>query len=76
MANEYVCTDCGKPTPRDLLTVRKAVFLEMGLGGRTVRSRVTGWLCPVCTSGDTDFNREPFKPPVIRAKRKSDQIVI
>jgi len=49
---------------RALLTVKKVVFLEMGPGGRTVRSRVTAWLCPVCTAEDNDWNREKFAPLV------------
>ena len=65
MANnpDYTCTNCGTSTPRELLMVKKAVFLEMGEGGRTHRSRVTGWLCPVCVAADVDWNREKFHPP-------------
>lgn len=64
MANnrEYVCTKCGKSEQRSLLTVKKAVFLEMGEGGATVRSRVTDWLCPPCVAKDEDWNREKFVP--------------
>ena len=59
----YKCTRCDTPQKRDLLTVKKVSFLEMGTGGRVVRSRVTHWLCPSCVSKDEDFNREPFKAP-------------
>jgi hypothetical protein len=38
--------------------VKKAVFLTMGEGGRTIRSRVTDWLCGRCAAGDDDWNRE------------------
>ena len=62
----YGCTnpDCLSPdVDRELLTVKKVVFLEMGEGGRTVKSRVTAWLCPTCTATDPDWNREKFNPP-------------
>lgn len=65
MANnpDYTCTRCGTSTAREMLMVKKAVFLEMGEGGRTFRSRVTGWLCPACVATDEDWNREKFHPP-------------
>lgn len=65
MANnpDYKCTRCGKPTERSLLTVKKVVFLEMGLGGRTIRSRVVDWLCPHDIALDDDWNREKFLSP-------------
>lgn len=61
----YACTnpECGREVPREQLVVKKAVFLEMGEGARTLRSRVVGWLCPVCVSKDPDWNREKFNPP-------------
>lgn len=64
MANhpDYDCTVCGASTKRELLTVKKVVFSEMGEGASTVKSRVVAWLCPRCTAGDADFNREPFSP--------------
>lgn len=66
---EYKCTICGaapglsETESRDLLTVKKVSFLEMGLGGRTLRSRVVGWLCPRCVKADPDYQREPFAVP-------------
>lgn len=78
MANipDYKCSnlECGKPTTRDDLTVRKVTFLEMGAGGKTIRSRVSGWLCPSCVVKDDDWNREAFsapgnQPPVMRPIR-------
>lgn len=66
---DYRCTRCGqRPAPeetkaRDLLTVKKVSFLEMGMGGRTLRSRVVDWLCPACVAKDEDYNREPFVAP-------------
>lgn len=66
---EYKCTRCGKDCQRDLLTVKKAVFLEMGMGGRTIRSRVVGWLCPSCTANDSDWNQEKFVPLVAELRQ-------
>lgn len=68
MANEpdYSCTSCGKATGRELLTVKKVVFQEMGTGGRIHKSRVTHWLCPNCVQADPDFHREPFKAPGVK----------
>lgn len=57
---EYRCSSCGKITKRDLLTVKKAVFLEMGVRAKTLKSRVTHWLCPVCVVADADWNREAY----------------
>lgn len=63
MIATYGCTQCSAPTKREDLVVKKAVFLEMGEGARTFRSRVVGWLCPKCREGDPDWNREKFSPP-------------
>lgn len=52
----YKCTQCGTRTAREKLIVKKAVFLTMGSGGRTVRSRVKDWLCAACLAIDNDFN--------------------
>ena len=59
MANEpvYKCSTCGAHRSRAELTVKKSVFLEMGEGARTLRSRVIGWLCKGCLSEDADYNR-------------------
>lgn len=59
----YACTQCRRPNNREDLTVKKAVFLEMGEGARTVRSRVIAWLCKYCLEKDEDFLREKFNPP-------------
>lgn len=59
----YACTRCRRPYPREELTVKKAVFLEMGEGARTIRSRVVAWLCHYCLEKDVDFQREKFNPP-------------
>lgn len=63
----YICTRCGtapksdtqpQATARDLLTVKKVLFVEMGAGGRSIKSRVIDWLCPSCVAADSDWNRE------------------
>lgn len=53
----YKCTNCNARTSRDNLTVKKAVFLRMGEGGATIKSRVVQWLCKACLLSDEDFNR-------------------
>lgn len=65
MASElnYSCTRCKKNTPRDELTVKKSVFLEMGELARTIRSRVVDWLCPECVVKDLDWRRPPNQIP-------------
>ena len=59
MANipSYTCSSCAKSRKRSELIVKKAVFLEMGEGARTIRSRVIGWYCKPCLGEDGDFNR-------------------
>lgn len=65
MANipDYGCTRCGKPVGKSELTVKKALFTEMGEGAKTVRSRVTDWLCDSCLESDLDYQRERFSAP-------------
>lgn len=64
----YACTRCGKDCNRELLTVKKAMFVGMGEGSDTKRSRVTDWLCPDCLKKDGDYNREKFSPPRIEVQ--------
>jgi hypothetical protein len=66
----YKCTRCGKKPgggtdteARDLLTVKKVSFNEMGVGGRTYKSRTVDWLCPECVRTDPDYIREKFVAP-------------
>ena len=42
----HYCSECGNQTERESLTVKKASFFEMGIGGKAVRSRVVGHLVP------------------------------
>lgn len=60
---KYVCTSCGRDTPRERLLAKKVQFVEMGVGGRNQKSRVIAWLCPDCVAKDVDWNREKFKAP-------------
>lgn len=60
MASRYVCMECRQETPRDKLTVKQAVFKVIGKGGRVIRSRTTGFLCPPCLEQDDDWNRKPY----------------
>lgn len=70
MANQphYACTRCSKPTKREELTVKKALFTEMGMGAGTKRARVTDWLCSTCLDSDPDWQREKFSPPRVVAQ--------
>ena len=56
---KYTCTHCGQEYERTALTVKKVTFVEMGAGGKLVRSRVAEWLCPSCTIKDPDWNLPP-----------------
>ncbi len=60
---DYSCTGCGLSKKRDELTVKKVVFLEMGAGARTKRSRVVDWLCNECLESDPTFIMPAFTPP-------------
>lgn len=61
---KYGCTQCGRSCAREILTVKRVQFVEMGEGASTKKSRVLEWLCPSCLSQDLDFLRDKFVPPV------------
>lgn len=63
---DYRCSRCGAPRERDKLVVKKVTFARMGEGAKTIRSRVTDWLCPSCAVTDPDWNREPNRTPTRR----------
>jgi hypothetical protein len=73
----YECTRCGRrPAPtlteaREGLTVKRVMFTEMGMGGKTLRSRVTEWLCAQCRESDPDFNLPKFVAPGNRSAKDS-----
>lgn len=53
---DYKCSVCGKNTDRDLLTVKKVQFLEIGEKPSTLKSRTESWLCPDCVGKDPAWN--------------------
>lgn len=53
---DYRCSECGRQTPRDLLTVKKVSFLEMGENPKAIKTRTESWLCPDCINKDKAFN--------------------
>lgn len=53
---DYKCSMCATPTERELLTVKKVSFLEMGARPGTIKTRTESWLCPNCLKKDTAFN--------------------
>lgn len=59
--SEYRCGTCGQITLRELLTVKKVVFTELGSGAKIVKSRTVGWLCNECIEKDPDFQIEKFQ---------------
>jgi hypothetical protein len=72
----YQCSECGweaasQPETRSLLTVKKVMFLEMGVGGRTLKSRIIGRLCPKCVETDPDYIKEPFDRPYVVKQREA-----
>lgn len=68
---DYTCTRCGASPGRDLLTVKKVHFLEIGVGGKTRKTRTVDWLCPLCTSRDPDWKREAYDAPGMKPHRES-----
>lgn len=65
LQREYFCTNCGKQTDREKLTVKKAVFTEMGSRAKTHKSRAVAHLChrPTCLPADPDWQRPPYSEP-------------
>lgn len=62
MSNEeYVCSNCGDFTEREMLTVKKVSFQEIGLNPTTLRARTVAWLCPKCVAIDPDWRQEAYQ---------------
>lgn len=59
----YHCSTCKNVTDRSLLMAKKVVFLTMGEGGKTLKSRVVSWQCPTCVVKDPHWNLDAFKAP-------------
>lgn len=64
---EYVCSECGNVTDRDLLVVKKVQYQELGLKPMTLRSRSVAWLCPKCVARDPHWRQEPYSSPGMAA---------
>lgn len=57
---EYTCTRCETVTAREMLTVKKVSFQEVGLNPATLRARNVAWLCPSCVAADADWQHEAY----------------
>lgn len=67
----YTCSSCQRPTDRKDLVVKRITFLEMGKGGRQIKSRTVGWICGDCLEQDPAWNMEPFQEsPGIRELKR------
>jgi hypothetical protein len=64
----YKCTNCDTITDRDLLTIKQVRFVEIGVGGKQLKSRNIAWLCPACVARDPvwllDRSQSTIKSPV------------
>lgn len=60
---DYRCTECGKEKQRELLTVKKVSFLEMGMSGKAIKTRTVDWLCPDCLVKDPAWQLEKGQAP-------------
>lgn len=71
----YTCTKCGQDTPREKLTVKRVSFQTMGVGFRTLKSKVVGWLCPVCREADDLWNAPKWAgtPGMVGTKMVDDK---
>lgn len=67
---DYRCTGPdhvgSRATRRELLTVKKIQFLEMGVKGKTLKTRTAGWLCPSCVAKDVHWMLEAYDAPGLR----------
>jgi hypothetical protein len=77
----YKCTRCGREVGRNNLVAKRAVFREMGVHGRTVKSTTTDWLCIIrqphggqsCRDQDTDWQAPKWiNSPGLADTRKED----
>jgi hypothetical protein len=64
----YSCTVCGREVGKFCLYDKRAVFKEVGKGGRSKRTRTVAWLCtvpqedgsPSCLHKDPDWNKPAY----------------
>jgi hypothetical protein len=64
---DYKCGKCHKPTERELLIVKRAVFVPIGRGAKIVKNRTIMWLCDDCLKLDPDWNRESHDAPGLKS---------
>lgn len=65
---DYKCSKCGakpvgpngEPT-KEMLVVKKVLFAEMGTTGRTIKTRVTDWLCAECVKEDPAWQQKDYE---------------
>lgn len=69
---DYRCTRCGRDETKDRLTALKVSFLRMGIGGRTLKSRVIAWLCPGCLGKDKVYNSPEHSGPAYRPRNEDE----
>lgn len=60
---DYVCSACKTDTPRSELTSKIATFKQVGSGGKVIKTRTIGWLCPTCLASDAHWQIEKFDGP-------------
>lgn len=65
---DYKCSNCGaKPvgpsgeSVKEMLVVKKVLFAEMGVTGRTLKTRVVAWLCADCTKDDPAWQQKDYE---------------
>jgi predicted RNA-binding Zn-ribbon protein involved in translation (DUF1610 family) len=70
----YRCSKCGAVHPRESLVVKRVQFQTMGRNWRTLKSRVTDWLCPDCREADPAWQAKLRAYPAAqkREKEKTD----
>lgn len=59
MDRPYKCSTCGKEKPRADLLAKRVAFTTIK-PVRTIRSRVTGWVCSLCRAEDPDWNQPKY----------------
>jgi len=64
---DYKCGKCKQPFERELLIVKRAVFVPIGRGAKIIKNRTIMWLCPACLKLDDDWNRESHDAPGLKS---------
>lgn len=59
--HKYACSVCGQIVGRSNLVVKRATFMEVGKGGRLIRTRTVAWLCrKQCLEADPDWTQPAY----------------